>query len=381
MAEPPFRVGVARCLDYEPSSVKRAFDEALKRAGGWPEISGNVLVKPNLLAPRDPNEAVTTHPEVVTACVQSLKELTQAHSVTVGDSPGYVYEGEIHRLLEKTGMKSLEEKGVASMAPLFDQGFLEVEGSHPLVLDKVRVCRRYLNADAVINVAKFKTHVETEITACLKNLFGIADTATRKKAHRSRSQLHLADAILDLYSVRKPDFNVLDAVWAMEGKGPSWGTPCHLGWLLVGRNALAVDEVALWMAGYDNPRGVPLIRRAIDRQLGPSGFQEIELIGASWNELRAVPFKKAPRMVRWIPTPLRGWGHRLVSLNPLLDSRTCTRCGVCSRVCPVGAIEMRDYPFIKKGLCVSCLCCHEMCPTGAMRVRPNLLAKILLKGS
>lgn len=67
----------------------------------WRAISGpamHVLLKPNLLAARDPALAVTTHPELLAAVARWLR----AHGIsqiTLADSPGGVYSAAMLRKL------------------------------------------------------------------------------------------------------------------------------------------------------------------------------------------------------------------------------------------------------------------------------------------
>ena len=122
-----------------------------------------------------------------------------------------------------------------------------------VVLKDLSVSKRYYEAPFVVNIAKLKTHVETEITACVKNCFGIADTDTRKKAHLSTSINRLCNAIIDLYSINPPKINILDGIYAMEGNGPTHGKPRFAGLLIASENALAVDFVAAKAMGYKDP--------------------------------------------------------------------------------------------------------------------------------
>jgi len=62
------QVSIVRCNDY--SKAKAAITEALELIGGLGSVisSGDrVLLKPNVLATRTADEAVTTHPAIVSA--------------------------------------------------------------------------------------------------------------------------------------------------------------------------------------------------------------------------------------------------------------------------------------------------------------------------
>lgn len=374
------RVGIAPCSGYGSEELRIALDEAVGRAGGWPVASGDVLFKANLLAPRKPDDAVTTHPSLLQEAIGSFRKSNPGSTeICIADNPGYIFSHQKDSLFSETGMAELARSGIAQVELLSERGLIDA-GKGKIVLEAMRISRSYVEAGTVVNVAKLKTHVETEMTGCLKNIFGIADISTRKAAHASRSDERLCHAILDLFEIRPPEFHLLDAVVAMEGKGPSHGTPRRLGWILAGTNALALDVVAAWMIGYRNPFSIPLLRVAGTRRMGPASLAEIHLEGASWEQIHCAEFKKAPGSVRWIPTFLRGTVHGLVRIRPLLRREHCIHCGICATVCPVNAIEMREgYPIIDRARCVSCLCCHEMCPPGAMAAKENMLARLALR--
>ena len=378
-ATPRCAVGIARCIGYESQRVEEAVSLAVERAGGM--ASGDwqdVLLKTNLLAPRCPEDAVTTHPEVLRGVACALRRQNRDVSLHIADNPGYVHVSGFQRLFDITGVAAMAAEEEITVGPLSDKGYAEAEGAFK-VLHSPRVALRYRDASFCVNVAKMKTHVETEITGCIKNIFGIADTQTRKKAHQSPSKWHLADAVVDLFEVRRPEFHVLDAIVAMEGNGPSHGTPRSVGWVLAGNNALAIDIAAAIIMGYRNPMDIPLLKAAADRLGGPFSMSEIDLVGAQWDELPIAGFKKSSGGLRLLPTFLRGLAHGLVSLKPELDASKCIRCNICRDVCPVNAISMHPLPEINLKACVACLCCHEMCPTGAMGVRENWLARMLSK--
>ena len=86
------RASIVRCSDY--STAKSAIKESLDLIGGLEKIisPGNrVLLKPNLLAIRPPEDAVTTHPAVVSAMCELVSEL--GGIPIIGDGSGIVRPG------------------------------------------------------------------------------------------------------------------------------------------------------------------------------------------------------------------------------------------------------------------------------------------------
>jgi len=54
--------------------------------------------------------------------------------------------------------------------------------------------------------------------------------------------------------------------------------------------------------------------------------------------------------------------------RPVLDETACSRCGLCSLMCPDGAIRLdeRGYPVIDYEHCKGCMICQQLCPLEAI---------------
>ena len=98
-------VALVKCRDYGPGLVD-AVDRLLALAGGIEKFvkpGHTVLLKPNLLTDRTPEQAVTTHPELVRVIVRILKKL--GANPFVADSPSNVTK--VERVWEKTGFQAM----------------------------------------------------------------------------------------------------------------------------------------------------------------------------------------------------------------------------------------------------------------------------------
>ena len=160
-------VAIERCASYSAKEVGRAVERLLDAvlADRGLEAGGRrVLVKPNMLAAREPSRGITTHPAVVGAVIDYLRGY--GADVIVGDSPAGALRG-VRRVWEKTGMLDVcESKGV----PLVN---FEAGGwtTHRVGERAYQISRVLEEVDHIVNLAKFKTHVLTLLTGAIKNMF------------------------------------------------------------------------------------------------------------------------------------------------------------------------------------------------------------------
>ena len=58
-------------------------------------------------------------------------------------------------------------------------------------------------------------------------------------------------------------------------------------------------------------------------------------------------------------------GHQQSDVAPTTLADLCTRCGICTDVCPVGAITVGDTVVTDRRACTLCCACVKDCPNGA----------------
>ena len=99
------QVSYCFCQEYEINQAKEAvnkifssFPNLEEKLRSKPGI--NILIKPNLLAPRHPDKAVTTHPIVLKALIEYLKQYDC--NITIADSPAGKYDVKSLEKLYKT---------------------------------------------------------------------------------------------------------------------------------------------------------------------------------------------------------------------------------------------------------------------------------------
>ena len=360
-------VNLVNCPDY--ASVSEALSRLMAGLGGIGQLvkpGQSVLIKPNLLSDHTPEDAVTTHPEVVRALIRLVK--SAGATPWVADSPAMI--ADLRRVWERTGMEAVcrEEN-----APLVN---LEKAGSKSFEENGIRftIANPVLEADAIITVPKVKTHVLTGLTGAMKNLYGTVPGLQKTSFHKMYPYPQdFAKLLVAIFRHVKPVLAVADGVVGMEGNGPSAGIPIHLGFLAASADAVALDVVLCRTLGLE-PRNV--IHLELARQAG-LGFQDWSQIDEGGDiAIRAL----APREHRLPATvPIQyvpRWLIRLV--EPYIWHRprfllNCMFCGKCVKACPAEALTISPgyQPVLNSKKCIACCCCHEMCPVHAIEMQPS----------
>jgi len=375
-------VGIKSVADYDPARVLDAMRACLEPLGGmraFVKPGQRVLLKPNLLSGFDPDRAVTTHPAVVRAAILLVQEA--GGRVKVGDSPGM---GALQRVAHAAGLTPvIEETG----AELVDLGKpQEFENPQNIVSRKLILTNELADADVVITLPKLKTHCQMILTAALKNQYGMIPGALKSQWHfRLQQSEWLAALILDVNRTAHVSLAILDAITAMEGPGPSSGTPRHVGALIAGADLAAVDTVACQIIGL-NPMRVPLLVAAKKYNFGQTDIDQIKVVGEDWHSLRILDFKNVEQpmdLLRLLPLPgaLLHWLRRQWIARPRIHEELCTHCRACEKGCPVSPAAIHpNEPAncqVNDKSCIRCYCCHEFCPNKAIYLAEPWLARML----
>ena len=115
-----YPIAFAGAEDYTPEIISPALTRAVEASGFTREmVAGRrVLLKPNLLMKRRPEEATTTHPLVVEAAARLLLDWG-ASEVTIADSPGGPYTRPLlHSIYETCGMTAAARQSGARLLSL-----------------------------------------------------------------------------------------------------------------------------------------------------------------------------------------------------------------------------------------------------------------------
>jgi len=246
-----------------------------------PNLKGKkVLIKPNAARLAYPGDGVTTHPLVVAATIDHLKE-EEADRIVIGES--CIFGVDAQEAFRVTGMKGVSEKARVELIDLDQVPPVEITVPDGKVIKKIKVPAILKEFDFIISIPVMKTHMHTQVTLSLKNMKGLLWRREKARFHQLRyhsqstqNQKELDMAISEMASILFPHLAIIDGTVGMEGMGPAYGSIKKMGMIIVGNNALSADAVATRLMGFD-PEGVPHLKLPADKGLGEICPQKISI--------------------------------------------------------------------------------------------------------
>jgi NAD-dependent dihydropyrimidine dehydrogenase PreA subunit len=283
----------------------------------------------------------------------------------------------------RAGLKQVADELGIALAD-FDKG-RTVSHKDALLIKSFVIANGVLDSDGLVNLPKLKTHPLVRFTGAIKNQFGCIPGLLKSQYHvKLPDPYDFATMLVDLNTLTKPRFCVMDGVVAMEGNGPRSGKLTNLNVLLFSSDPVALDATACRVINLD-PEVVPTAGLGEKAGLGTYRAGNIEIVGDSIESLIDGGFD----IIRTPPDHcgkgrLRTFIKNRLCERPAIDKTKCTNCGECVKMCPVQpkAVHWRGSddskpPAHDYDLCIRCYCCQESCPEGAVFVQSPLMGRVL----
>jgi uncharacterized protein (DUF362 family) len=242
-----------------------------------------ILIKPNFVVTT--RQLAATHVDAVRGI---LDFLTPHHKkqIVVGEST-ISREGTFHGY-ENYGYMPLEKEYNVKLIDLnkepWQYRYVIGQGNRPL---PIRIISTFLDPDLyIISAAKMKTHDRVVTTLSLKNILlgaplndgqkndkGLMHTAANftREAVLNYNMFHLAQEIY-------PDLGVIDGFEAMEGDGPTGGTPVDARIAMASLDPLALDTLATKLMGFD-PSQIMYLASMAEAGMGQGDLSKVEVLG------------------------------------------------------------------------------------------------------
>jgi uncharacterized protein (DUF362 family)/ferredoxin len=363
-----------------------------------PRYSSRILLKPNLNSNMNALTGNTTDLRLLAVVIQFFKDWGYTN-ITIGEGTNSGFY--------RSGISVISRLKIDTLAAYFGVGCIDLNRSEavPITFEngvQAGVARDCLEADLFINMPKLKTHFEAGMSICLKNLIGcLVGQENKKKTH-----LALAANIVHITENIRPHLHIVDALFAMEGLGPTKGTPVKTDTVLIGTDPYLVDLLAARFAGFDYRKVTTLV---VAEQRGLIDYRSHEYVDNFPLEPATVSFAppKAGRIATFIHSPTRQkyflairhtrlftylcstkLAGKLLYLTDLRQdvfiddemvlermvfaNEQCTDCGRCRNYCPVALDLPKMLAEEDLAGCISCLYCFCVCPEHAIGIEGEL---------
>lgn len=242
---------------------------------------GKVLIKVNFISTQTWQSGATTDPIVVEAIIQRLKKLGVEIYVVESDATMTNADS----AFKATGMGEMcARQGVECLNLRYVEDKVKIKIPNGETLKEITV-PRLATESAIISAAKMKTHMATKVTLGMKNMFGVLPDKFKARYHAKG----INKVIVDINAVIKPQLTVIDGFVAMEGRGPTSGTPVKMDLIFAGKDVVATDATCARVMGFD-PHEISHIRAAAQRGIG--NIDDVEVVGEKIEAVKK-DFKRA----------------------------------------------------------------------------------------
>lgn len=377
-------VHLTSCSTYDESILKELIRDAFSSLGiSGDEIRGKrVAIKPNLVMAASPDKAATTHPAFVRAAADVLNEFGAA-SITLAESPGGPWNAASMGLVYRACKMTEAVSDHLSLNSDYSWQSIHTDGK---IMKNFHCITAIAEADVVVDLCKLKSHSLTGYSGAVKNLFGIIPGVEKFEMHSTFPDIKdFSEMLVDLCSwvtENKTFIAVCDAISAMEGNGPTHGTPTPLNLVLISRSPYALDCIGAHLIRRDGE--IAHLNAAASRGLMPAGWQDIPVLGLT--DIPTFEFRRPDSDAGSLLKNLSGFmGGRLAKffeVRPKINRKRCAGCGKCVANCPRQAMGLagkagKKHATINPKLCIRCYCCQELCPLGAVDVKQNPLIRLV----
>ena len=225
----------------------------------------SIALKPNLVISGTPDTGATTHPGVLSGCIEYLQQAGFAEISVIESS---WVGGKTERAMKVCGYDKVCAK---YSVPFFD---LKKDQTRTVqtALRPMEITRRALDADFLIDLPVLKGHCQTAMTCALKNLKGCLPDWEKRRFHSDG----LIEPIAALGAVLKPSLVIVDSICG-DLNFEEGGNPIQTNRMLLGTDPVQIDAYGCRLMGL-RLEDVPYIQLAEQWGAGSTQIQPSDII-------------------------------------------------------------------------------------------------------
>ena len=228
-------------------------------------IDAHIVIKPNLVVPRDASEGATTHPEIVETVISYLCDLGY-HHITIAESSW----------VGASTQDAFAAHKYDVMAKKYNVTLLDIKQDRYQTIDAhgypIEISQTIMNADFIINLPVLKGHCQTHVTCALKNMKGCISDASKRKFHA----WGLDKPIAALNTIRCADLVIVDSING-DLDFEEGGNPVETNRMFMGFDSVLIDTFGASLMGFELEE-VPYIQLAEQFGVGSTQIDQNTII-------------------------------------------------------------------------------------------------------
>ncbi|MBR1988307.1 MAG: DUF362 domain-containing protein [Clostridia bacterium] len=328
-----------------------------------------VLLKVNIPGPYAPDQAKTTHPDIVRGIVDALTEINV--SVTVIDSPyGKFSQAELDNVYLETGMLGMANKTKCALNHNLHTYTQEIPNGNKLKF--VELLEEVKNADYIINVGKINVDDRFGYLGAVNNIFGFVPGDRKLQIINRLPDIDsYNEALLDIYSILKDKIvlNIVDGVVGLQANH----VQKMLSFIAMSEDIFSIDAACQDIIGFDFKKSI----LSIAEEKGYfNSNKPYKTIGENIDRFKTSSFvTNMDNISLHKDSTSQQKLMKKYQTRVSIPENRCKGCSVCSKICPVGAINMKYdkngdlFASVDMKKCIFCNKCVISCPYSVIQLK------------
>ena len=378
-------VAAVHSPEYSTQSVREAVEAAIDTIA--PSIDqlikpgDRVALKPYMnamgLASHDGTDRRVSHPVVITALVELLKDCGAV--ISLGDEGSRSFRQEC-ALKGREWLYAMEARYGLHVVSFAKSGARHVK-SNLRYPRSYLITKALLDVDAVVSCVNCRSHPRLLLMGAVRNMFNAVVGECQSRLYRMfRSDCDLARVMADVCGIVRPSISLLDMTTVVDAKANAIRP---VGLILASTDPVAADVVAAQVLGL-NGQTIWTTIHAAGQGLGCADIDGIQVRGGAAEVLPTLRTPASPKVgpeskEGVIRILARAAQLHVLEPRPVIRQDECSQCGDCKIICPVGAVvaDSEGRYAIRHVSCANCQLCVACCQDKAIRLEHVGSARIL----
>jgi uncharacterized protein (DUF362 family) len=255
--KPKTKVAVERGTSARDNTRKAI--ESLGGIGNFVKSGDNVVIKANISGGNPKIRGSFTSTEVVDELVKMIQEIGAKPFIVDSDMIWTKFDP----VAEAEGWKDWANQTKVPLINLAKTEMVRFDFGEDSVIGIVPVSKDMVEADVIISVPTMKTHLLTNVTVGMKNMYGTFPEENKAKFHR----FGIENVLYEVNKAFTPNLTIVDGTIGGEAFGPLSCEPVGFETIIASNDVVAADAVASHLMGFD-PFSIAHIKKAHDEGLG-----------------------------------------------------------------------------------------------------------------